>query len=42
VLQYSFNWKQLSLIAGVTIANFYFRFFHGSIKGKRPAKASVI
>jgi transposase len=32
VLQYSFNWKQLSLIAGVTIANFYFRFFHGSIK----------
>lgn len=32
MLQYSFNWKQLSLIAGVTIANFYFRFFHGSIK----------
>jgi transposase len=32
VLQYSFNWKQLSLIAGVTVANFYFRFFHGAIK----------
>ncbi len=32
MLQYSFNCKQLSLIAGVTIANFYFRFFHGSIK----------
>lgn len=32
MLQYSFNWKQLSLIAGVTVANFYFRFFHGAIK----------
>jgi transposase len=32
VLQYSFNWKQLSLIASVTVANFYFRFFHGAIK----------
>jgi len=32
VLQYSFNWKQLSLIAGVTVANFYFRFFNGAIK----------
>jgi transposase len=32
VLQYSFNWKQLSLVAGVTFWNFYFRFFHGAIK----------
>lgn len=32
VLQYSFNWKQLSLIAGVTFWRFYFRFFAGSIK----------
>jgi transposase len=32
VLQYSFNWKQLSLIAGVTFWRFYFRFFHGAIK----------
>lgn len=32
MLQYSFNWKQLSLIAGVTFWNFYFRFFHGAIK----------
>ena len=33
ILQYSFNWKQLSLIAGVTVTNFYFRFFPGAIKG---------
>jgi len=32
VLQYSFNWKQLSLIAGVSFWRLYFRFFHGSIK----------
>jgi transposase len=32
VLQYSFNWKQLSLIAGVTFWRFYFRFFRGAIK----------
>jgi len=28
----SFNWKQLSLIAGVTLWRFYFRFFPGAIK----------
>lgn len=33
MLQYSFNWKQLSLIAGVTWWRFYFRFFHGAITG---------
>ncbi|MCZ2115243.1 MAG: IS630 family transposase [Anaerolineae bacterium] len=32
VLQYSFTWKQLSAIAGVTFWNFYFRLFPGSIK----------
>jgi transposase len=32
VLQYSFSWKQLSAIAGLTFWNFYFRFFPGSIK----------
>ena len=32
VLQYSFNWKQLSLIAGVSLWRFYFRFFDGAIK----------
>jgi transposase len=33
VLQYSFNWQQLSLIAGVTYWRFYFRFFPGAITG---------
>ena len=33
VLQYSFNWKQLSLIAGATFWRIYFRFFNGAIKG---------
>ena len=32
VLQYSFNWKQLSLVAGVTFWRCYFRFFHGAVK----------
>jgi transposase len=32
VLQYSFTWKQLCAIAGVTFWNFYFRLFPGSIK----------
>jgi transposase len=32
VLQYSFNWKCLSAIAGITVWNFYFRLFPGSIK----------
>lgn len=32
VLQYSFNWKLLSVIAGVSFWRFYFRFFNGTIK----------
>jgi len=32
VLQYTFNWKCLSAIAGITVWNFYFRLFAGSIK----------
>lgn len=32
VLQYSFSWKQLSVIAGVSFWSFYFRFFPGAIK----------
>ena len=32
-LQYHFNWKQLSVIAGITIHRFYFRLFPGTIKG---------
>src|SRR6185312_2237034 len=32
ILQYSFSWKQLSVIAEVSFWRFYFRFFPGSIK----------
>lgn len=32
VLQYTFNWKCLSAIAGITLWNFYFQLFPGSIK----------
>ena len=32
VLQYHFNWKTLSAIAGVTWWNFYFRLFPGAIR----------
>lgn len=33
VLQYHFNWHQLSAIAGVTVWQFYFRLFPGTIRG---------
>lgn len=33
MLQYHFNWKTLSAIAGVTWWNFYFRLFPGAIQG---------
>jgi transposase len=33
VLQYCFNWNQLSVIAGVTFYRFYFRLFPGAIAG---------
>jgi transposase len=32
VLQYHFRWKTLSLMAGITWWNFYFRIFPGTIK----------
>lgn len=32
VIQYSFNWKQLSVIAGVSWWQIYFRLFPGTIK----------
>jgi len=32
VLQYHFNWKVLSLMAGITWWNFYFQLFPGAIK----------
>jgi transposase len=33
VLQFHFNWKTLSAMAGVTWRNFYFRLFPGAIRG---------
>jgi len=32
ILQYSFSWKQLSVIAGISYWQFYFRFFPGAIR----------
>lgn len=32
VLQYNFNWKNLSAVAGITFWNFYFRLYPGSVK----------
>lgn len=33
VLEFDFNWKKLSIIGGITLWNFYFRIYPGSIKG---------
>ena len=33
VLQYHFNWKTLSAIAGITFWNFYFRLYPGAVRG---------
>ncbi len=35
VLQFHFNWKTLSAIAGVTWWNFYFRLFPGAIRARQ-------
>jgi transposase len=32
VLQYNFNWKTLSAMAGITFFNFYFRLYEGSVR----------
>ena len=32
VLDYNFNWKSLSAVAGLTVWNFYFRLYAGSVK----------
>jgi hypothetical protein len=32
VLQYHFTWKTLSVVAGITFWNFYFRLFPGTIR----------
>jgi transposase len=32
VLEYNFNWKSLSAVAGLTAWNFYFRLYPGAVK----------
>jgi transposase len=32
VLEFNFNWKTLSAAAGITVWNFYFRLYPGSVK----------
>jgi len=32
ILQYNFNWKSLSVAAGLTLWSFYFRIYAGAIK----------
>ena len=32
MLEYNFNWKTLSALAGITFWNFYFRLYPGSIR----------
>jgi transposase len=34
-MQYSFNWKNLSVIGGITLRSVYFRMFTGSIKSEQ-------
>jgi len=38
VLQYHFNWKTLSAMAGVTWWDFYFRLFPGSIRSPQVVR----
>ncbi len=35
ILQHHFNWDHLSAIAGITLRNFYFRLYDGSIKAEQ-------
>ena len=35
VLQHSFDWKQISAIAGLSFWQFYFRFFPGAIRSEQ-------
>ena len=32
MLEFDFNWKKLSVIGGITVLNFYFQFYPGTIK----------
>jgi transposase len=37
-LVFSHSWGKISVIAGITWREFYFRLYHGSIKGKQAAE----
>jgi len=35
ILQHHFNWDNLAAIAGITLLNFYFRIYQGSVKAEQ-------
>src|SRR5215208_6310684 len=35
ILQHHFNWDHLSAVAGITLLNFYFRMYPGSIRAEQ-------
>ena len=35
MLEYNFNWKSLSAVAGLTLLNFYFRLYPGAVKSQQ-------
>ena len=35
MLEYNFNWKSLSAVAGLTLLNFYFRLYPGAVKSEQ-------
>ena len=34
-MEYNFNWKSLSAVAGLTLLNFYFRLYPGAVKSQQ-------
>jgi transposase len=41
ILQHSFNWQQLSMMAGLSFWQFYFRFFAGAIRSAQVIECLV-
>jgi hypothetical protein len=42
VLRFHFNWKTLSVMAGITWWNFYFKLFPGAINSLRTFPATIV
>src|SRR6478672_7155709 len=40
VLQYSFNWKQLSAVAGISLWNIYFKLVQGAVRAPESSPSS--